>query len=81
MGLAYGSIPPTNAAYVNLFYGSKNYALNFSVMNTAIIPGSILGPLVAGAIKTATGSYLPAFVFILALAAVAYLLQLAIKRP
>ena len=50
-------------------------------MNTAIIPGSILGPLVAGAIKTATGSYLPAFVFILALAAVAYLLQLAIKRP
>ena len=81
MGLAYGSIPPTNAAYVNLFYGTKNYALNFSVMNTAIIPGSILGPLVAGAIKTATGSYLPAFVFILALAAVAYLLQLAIKRP
>ena len=81
IGIAYGSIPPTNAAYVNLFYGPKNYALNFSVMNTAIIPGSILGPLVAGAIKTSTGSYLPAFVFILALSVVAYVLQIAIKRP
>jgi OFA family oxalate/formate antiporter-like MFS transporter len=81
IGLAYGSIPPTNAAYVNLFYGTKNYALNFSVMNTAIIPGSILGPLLAGAIKTATGSYFIAFAIILGLAAVAYLLQLVIKRP
>lgn len=81
IGLAYGSIPPTNAAYVNLFYGSKNYALNFSIMNTAIIPGSLLGPLLAGAIKTATGSYFNAFAIILGLAAVAYILQLAIKRP
>jgi len=81
IGLAYGSIPPTNAAYVNLFYGTKNYALNFSVMNTAIIPGSILGPLLAGAIKTVTGSYFNAFAIILGLAAVAYVLQLAIKKP
>lgn len=81
IGLAYGSVPPTNAAYVNLFYGTKNYALNFSVMNTAIIPGSLLGPLLAGAIKTATGSYFDAFAIILGMAAVAYLLQLAIKRP
>lgn len=81
IGLAYGSVPPTNAAYVNLFYGSKNYALNFSVMNTAIIPGSILGPLLAGAIKTATGSYFNAFAIILGMAAFAYLLQVAIKRP
>ena len=81
IGIAYGSIPPTNAAYVNLFYGPKNYALNFSVMNTAIIPGSILGPLVAGAIKTATGSYMTAFAIILGLAMAVYLLQIAIKRP
>ena len=81
IGLAYGSIPPTNAAYVNLFYGTKNYALNFSIMNTVIIPGSILGPLLAGAIKTSTGSYLNAFAIILGLAAVAYTLQIAIKRP
>jgi OFA family oxalate/formate antiporter-like MFS transporter len=81
IGLAYGSIPPTNAAYVNLFYGTKNYALNFSVMNTAIIPGALLGPLLAGAIKTATGSYFNAFAIILGLAAVAYVLQIAIKKP
>ncbi len=81
MGIAYGSIPPTNAAYVNLFYGAKNYALNFSVMNTAIIPGSILGPLAAGAVKTATGSYQTAFMLILGLSAAVYLLQLMIKRP
>lgn len=81
IGLAYGSIPPTNAAYVNLFYGTKNYALNFSIMNTVIIPGSILGPLLAGAIKTSTGSYLNAFAIILGLAAAAYVLQVAIKKP
>lgn len=81
LGLAYGSLPPTNSAYVNLFYGSENYALNFSIMNSNIIPASFLGPLVSGVIKTETGSYLIVFLLLLVLSVFSYVLQLGIKKP
>ena len=81
LGMAYGSLPPTNSAYVNLFYGTENYALNFSIMNCNIIPASFLGPLVSGVIKTATGSYLPVFILLLVLSILSYVLQLGIKKP
>ncbi|MDO4176399.1 MAG: OFA family MFS transporter [Bacillota bacterium] len=81
LGLAFGTIPPINSAFTNLFYGEKNYALNFSFMNSSLIPASLLGPLVAGAVKTATGSYMIVFVMLLALAVCSSLLQVMIKRP
>lgn len=81
LGFSYGSTPPVNSAFINLFYGKKNYPLNFSFMNSNLIPASLLGPLVAGAVNTATGSYLTVFILLLVLSAGAFLLQLGVKKP
>lgn len=81
LGLGYGSVPPLNAAFVNQYYGAKHYALNFSLMNLNLIPASLLGPLAAGVIQTATGSYLMMYIALAAACAVVYLTQLLIKRP
>ena len=81
LGFSYGSTPPVNSAFTNLFYGKKNYPLNFSFMNSNLIPASLLGPLVAGAVNTATGSYLTVFILLLVLSAGAFLLQLGVKKP
>lgn len=81
LGLAYGCLPTINSAFVNLFYGTKNYALNLSIINSNIIPGAIIGPLAAGAVKTATGSYLGVLALFLTLSILAYIMQLFVKRP
>ncbi len=81
LGISYGSVPPILSVFTNLFYGAKNYALNYSAMTANLIPASVLGPLVAGAVKTATGSYTGVFILLLILVVLAYGLQLMIKRP
>ena len=81
LGLGYGSIPPLNASFVNQYYGTRNYALNFSVMNLALIPASLLGPLAAGEIQTATGSYFAMYVALLIACIAVYAFQMLIRRP
>ena len=81
LGLGYGSVPPLNAAFVNQFYGSRNYAMNFSIVNLNLIPASLLGPLVAGAVQSATGSYFTMYLVLLVACLVIYLAQVMIKRP
>lgn len=81
LGLGYGGVPPLNAAFVNQYYGTQNYALNFSLMNLNLIPASILGPLVAGVIQTATGSYLTMYIALASACAVVYLAQFLIRSP
>lgn len=81
LGLGYGSIPPMNSAFVSLFYGKKNYPLNFSIITLNVIPASILGPLVGGAIQTATGSYMGLFIIMMALSVAVFVLQFFIKKP
>lgn len=81
LGLSFGGLPPINSAFVNLFYGSENYPLNFSIVNGNIIPASLLGPLLAGAIKTSTNSYLNVFILLLGLIIIAFGMQFSIKRP
>ena len=81
LGFGYGSIPPQNASFVNQFYGTQNYALNFSIMNLNLIPASILGPLVAGMIQTQTGSYFSMYIILLVACVITAFAQFFIKRP
>ncbi len=81
MGLAYGGLPSSNSAFVNMFYGREHYPLNFSIINLNLLPAAFLGPLLAGAIKTATGSYSMVFIIMLAVSVVAYVVQLFVKKP
>lgn len=56
IGLAYGGITPTNSAFVNDFYGSKNYAVNLPLINMNLLIASF-GSTVAGSLYDASGSY------------------------
>jgi MFS transporter, OFA family, oxalate/formate antiporter len=81
LGICYGGLPPTSSSVVNEFYGKENYALNFSVMNVSIIPASILGPYVAGIMRTSTGTYTSVFILMFFLCVVSFGVQLFIKKP
>ena len=68
-GFTYGLCPTTSAVYPKLFFGEKNYALNFSITNLTLIPTSFVATL-SGVILTNTGSYMPVFGMLLAFAVV-----------
>ena len=80
IGMAYGGVPPTSASYANRMYGPKNYPINFSIINTNIIPASILGPALAGVLQVATNSYLSTLYAMLGLCVIAGISGLLIKK-
>lgn len=78
-GFSYGLCPTTSAVYPKLFFGEKNYALNFSITNLTLIPTSFVAT-VAGAILTATGSYMPVFLLLLAFAVIGSVFLLTTRK-
>lgn len=81
IGLGYGGTPSICVTYVGYMYGPKSYPLNISFMVANIIPAALLGPLLAGTMQTATGSYLSIFVLLFGLNIIAVLFAALIKRP
>lgn len=79
-GLAYGSITPTNSAFINAFYGPTHYPVNFSIINLNLIIASFAGTL-AGALYDSTGTYMTSFYVIIGAIVVGYLCTLCIKKP
>lgn len=79
-GVSYGCAPTISSAFVGTFYGSKHFAMNFSIANTMLIPASFTATL-ATSLTTATGSYVVPFVMLIAFAVVGMGLNLSIKRP
>lgn len=77
-GLSYGGVTPTNSAFVSSYYGQKNYAMNFSVINTNLIFASF-GSTIAGFLYDASQSYFSTYLFMAALAAAGILISLAIS--
>ena len=79
IGLAYGSMPPICSGLAGSFYGIKNFALNFSVMNTMLIPASFVAPII-GVILGSTGSYVPVFIMMFFFALGALALNISLKK-
>ena len=79
-GLSYGSCPTMVTAFVSAFYGQKYFATNFSIMNCNLICASFMATACSSLIDT-FGSFVAPFVLLLALAVLALLLNLTLKRP
>lgn len=79
-GLSYGGITPTNSAFINAFYGDRNYPVNFSIVNLNLVVASFGGTL-AGVAFDATGSYVGVFLALLGVTCVAAVCTLLIRRP
>ena len=81
MGICYGGGITISAALIRQLYGSKHYAANFSVCNLCMIPASLLGPMISAALQDGSGGYLSTFIMVLAIGAVALILNLFIRKP
>ncbi len=80
VGISYGCSPTISSTFISSFYGSKYFAMNFSVVNTTLIPASFTATL-AGSLVATTGSYLIPVILLIALSAFSLLLNLSISRP
>jgi MFS transporter, OFA family, oxalate/formate antiporter len=80
-GLSYGGVPTMNTVFANSFYGKKYFPQNLGLVNTSLIGAAILGPYVAGTLRTASGSYLSTLYAMAILAIIAFVVNFLIKRP
>ena len=77
-GLAYGGVTPTNSAFVNAYFGAKNYSVNLSIVNTNLIIASF-GSTIAGSLYDASQSYLSTVAMIVLMGALGILASLGIS--
>jgi len=64
-----------------VLFGAKHHARNYAVVFSGYGVGAILGTMLSGRIKDITGSFLPVFVPVMALAALGLVISLVALRP
>ena len=79
-GFSYGCCPTISSAFTSAFYGSRNFSVNFSIMNFNLMGASLMAT-VSSRLLTASGGYVAPFVMLLALSVAALVLNLSIRRP
>lgn len=79
-GLSYGSCPTVTSAFTMGFYGKKNFATNYSVMNFNLIIASFFATF-SSTLLASSGSYTAPFIMLLALSVAALGLNFSIKKP
>lgn len=76
---SYGFSPTVSAALCSSFFGRKNFALNFSLLNLVLIPSAFYATI-AGIIETNTGSYVLVFVILAACSVIGLIDTVFIKK-
>ncbi len=79
-GISYGSCPTVTSAFTMAFYGKKNFATNYSIMNFNLIFASFFATF-SSSLLTNTGSYVSPFIMLLILSVLALGLNFSIKKP
>ncbi|SHI95047.1 MFS transporter [Parasporobacterium paucivorans] len=57
LGLAYGGAPSNTSAFINTFYGNRNYSVNLPVMNLQLIVASLWGPNIAQTFMSSSSGF------------------------
>ncbi len=79
-GLSYGASPTTASAFTAAFYGNQYYSTNMAIMVFNMMGSSFVATF-CGSLLTSTGGFVVPFVVLLAMAALAFVLNLFIKKP
>jgi OFA family oxalate/formate antiporter-like MFS transporter len=79
-GFVFCMAPLTGSVFVTRFYGSKNFPLNFGIVNLTLIPAPFAATM-AGVIKDMTDEFVIAFVILIAVSLVGAIVNLTIKKP
>jgi OFA family oxalate/formate antiporter-like MFS transporter len=80
-GLSWGMRGPLMAAIRADYFGSASFGTITGVSSMIVMFGMILGPLVAGVLADRTGSYVPGFSVLAALAAAGSVAFWRARRP
>ena len=81
VGFSYGSCLSVFPATTADHWGTKNLGLNYGIMFTAWGVGGVFGPILAGRVADATGSYTTAYLISAALLIFAAILTFFTKSP
>lgn len=80
VGFSFGGFLAIYPALTADYYGTKNLGVNYGIVFTAYGAGAVLGPIMAGYFRTFANSYVPAFYIAGALALIAVILAVLVKR-
>jgi PGF-CTERM protein len=80
-GLAWGMRGPLMAAIRADYFGSASFGMISGISSMVLMVGMMGGPLVAGILADRTGSYVPGFSVLAALAALGSVFFLLARRP
>lgn len=78
-GVAYGGVTPTNANFARSFFGNKNYATNFSIVNFNLLVTVFAGQFVGSTLYMKTGGYIATATVITVLSVISLIIQLFIR--
>ncbi len=87
-GLSYGGVTPSQSAFVNKFYGAKNYGQNLPIMTMNLLVASfgtklvqaVQGGLMAGGMSN-SGAYIVVLAGVAVICVIAGIIALFIKKP
>ena len=79
-GMSYGACPTITAAFTSSFFGMKHFSDNMALMTFTVMCGSLIAT-VSNKILEVTGGYPATFLMLLAITAVALILNLFIRKP
>ncbi|MGD9559530.1 MAG: MFS transporter [Oscillospiraceae bacterium] len=79
-GIFYGGVPTVNATFISGNYGQQHFAVNFSIVNATLLVAPVIGSYLAGALRTAGGSYAGAYVVMLCFALASLVACAKLKR-
>lgn len=80
LGLAYGGAPSNTSAFINTFYGNKNYSLNLPVMNLQLIVASLWGPNVAQALISTSFGFSGVLITMIIVGAISLVISFFIRK-
>lgn len=81
LGMAHGASQSVTSALVRTFFGARHYSANYACAQCNLMAAALVGPMMAGAVRSATGSYLACYLALVLFAAVAFAAARIIKKP
>lgn len=81
IALTYGGMASIFPAITANYYGTKNLGANYALVFTAWGAGGVIGPLMGGIVRDATGMYDLAYILSAILSVVSVILALILKKP
>lgn len=79
-GLAYGGVTPTNANFARSYFGNKNYATNFSIVNFNLLLSVFFSQYIGSTLYMKTGGFAATAIALTVLSVISLIMQFFITK-